>query len=63
MNLTKKYLLVELTHTDKLTDLLDKVAGRIYIMEGVEGDVVATELTEEQVERLKEQACLEQNQP
>ena len=56
MNLTKKYLLIELTHTDKLTDLLDKVAGRIYIMEGVEGDVTATELTEEQVDRLKESA-------
>jgi len=55
-NLTKKYLLIELTHTDKLKDLLDKVAGRIYIMEGVEGDVTATELTEEQVDRLKESA-------
>ena len=56
MEITKKYLLVELTHTDKLKDLLDKVAGRIYIMEGVEGDVTATELTEEQVDRLKESA-------
>lgn len=37
----KQYILLEVTHTDKATDLLDKIAGRAWTIDGVE-DVKAT---------------------
>ena len=55
MNLTRKFILLELTTTDKAKDLLDKIAGRVYTLDGVEGDVTATELTDEQVRVLMEE--------
>jgi len=36
----KTHILLEVTHTEKATDLVDKIAGRAWTLEGVE-DVIA----------------------
>lgn len=50
----KTYILLEITNTEKATDLLDKVAGRTWTIDGVK-DVTAKLLTEEQAQQLEDE--------
>lgn len=51
--MTETYILIQIKQSKPIQDLLDKAAGRIYTMDGVE-DVTATLLSPEQVEQLQE---------
>lgn len=48
----RTFLLLEITHTEKASDLVDKVAGRAWTLDGVEM-VDAKVITPEQAQRVK----------
>ena len=59
--MAKHYVLIEFETDKPIADLADKIAGRVYTMEGIvnKNDVSAMDVTDDVLGILKEQALIE----